>query len=69
MKQTMTIKTAAVLAMGFVLGAWATDATISDVAVRQRWPWSRLVDITTCSPCEETQLVDVAVTAYNGRRR
>ncbi len=66
MKQTMTIKTAAVLAMGFVLGAWATDATISDVAVRQRWPWSRLVDINYVLSCEETQLVDVAVTAYNG---
>ena len=56
------------MAMGFfvvclALGAAAAD--ISGVTVRQRWPWSRLVDIDYVL-CDATQVVDVAVTAYNG---
>jgi len=64
MKTTATMK----MAMGFLavclaLGAAAAD--ISGVTVRQRWPWSRLVDIDYVL-CDATQAVDVAVTAYNG---
>jgi formylglycine-generating enzyme required for sulfatase activity len=67
MKTTTAIK----MAMGFfvacaAVSAMATDPTISDVVVRQRWPWSRLVDINYVLSCETTQRVDVAVTGYNG---
>jgi len=55
----------AVLLGSFALGAVA-DPTISDVVVRQRWPWSRLVDIEYALTCDDTQRVDVAVTARNG---
>ncbi|MFA7172894.1 MAG: hypothetical protein WC340_05685 [Kiritimatiellia bacterium] len=48
------------------LGVMAGDPAISDVVVRQRWPWSRLVDINYVLSCESAQRVDVAVTAYNG---
>jgi len=48
------------------LNAAAEGPTISDVTVRQRWPWSRLVDISYVLSCEMTQNADVAVTAYNG---
>ena len=45
------------------LGVAAADVT--DVTVRQRWPWSRLVDIDYIL-CNVTQGVDIAVTAYDG---
>jgi formylglycine-generating enzyme required for sulfatase activity len=48
-----------------VFGAWADTAGISDVVVRQRWPWSRLVDIDYVLDCAPTQRVDVALSAYN----
>ena len=48
------------------LGAVADDPAISQVTVRQRWPWSRLVDIDYVLGCGEGQSVDVTVTAYNG---
>lgn len=53
-------------AVCLALGALADGPTISDVVVRQRWPWSRLVDINYVLSCETTQRVDVAVTGYNG---
>ena len=64
MKTTTTMKTAlGSFAVCLALGAAAAD--ISGVTVRQRWPWSRLVDIDYVL-CDTTQAVDVAVTAYNG---
>jgi len=48
------------------LNAVAVDPAISDVTVRQRWPWSRLVDIDYVLTCDATQRVDVALSAYNG---
>ena len=48
------------------LNALAAEPTISDVVVRQRWPWSRLVDIDYVLTADPTQRVDVAVSAYNG---
>ncbi|MDD4017494.1 MAG: formylglycine-generating enzyme family protein [Kiritimatiellae bacterium] len=48
----------------FALGA-AAGPEISGVVVRQRWPWSRLVDIDYVLTCDDTQCVDVAISAYN----
>lgn len=48
------------------LNSWAADPHISDVTVRQRWPWSRLVDIDYVLSCDSSQRVDVLVQAYNG---
>jgi formylglycine-generating enzyme required for sulfatase activity len=53
-------------AVCFALGALAADPTVSQVTVRQRWPWSRLVDIDYVLACDQGQSVDVAVNAYNG---
>jgi formylglycine-generating enzyme required for sulfatase activity len=51
----------------FALGVVAADAAeISRVSVRQRWPWSRLVDIDYVLACDSTQRLDIAVSAYNG---
>ena len=51
---------------GLALCAWAAGPTASDVVVRQRWPWSRLVDIDYVLSCDLTQRCDVAVAAYSG---
>ena len=56
------------LAVCLALGA-AADTGVSNVTVRQRWPWSRLVDIDYVLTCDETQSVDVAVTAYDGSKK
>ena len=56
----------AVLFGCLVFHAVAADPSVSDVAVRQRWPWSRLVDISYVLNCEDTQKVDVAVAGYSG---
>ena len=53
-------------AVSFAFGAYAADPTISDVVVRQRWPWSRLVDISYVLSCDATQSVDVALSAWDG---
>jgi len=44
----------------------ADDPTISDVVARQRWPWSRLVDIDYVLTCDSSQSVDITVTAKDG---
>lgn len=46
--------------------AMADDPVISQVTVRQRWPWSRLVDIDYVLTCDETQRVDVVLSANDG---
>ena len=56
------------MAMGFLTACFAMGtfaAEISGVTVRQRWPWSRLVDIDYVV-CDATQAVDIAVSAFNG---
>ena len=53
-------------AVCLALNALADDPVVSQVTVRQRWPWSRLVDIDFVLGCGEGQSVDIAVTAYNG---
>ena len=69
MKTAKTIGMAIVgLAGWLALGALADGPAISDVVVRQRWPWSRLVDIDYTLVCgsPETE-VDVRLTAaYRG---
>lgn len=53
--------------IGFLaLGALAVDPAVGNVVARQRWPWSRLVDIDYVLTCAETQRVDIAITGYNG---
>jgi formylglycine-generating enzyme required for sulfatase activity len=46
--------------------AKADIATVSDVTVRQRWPWDRKVDIDYLLTAEPGQSFDVSVTASNG---
>ncbi len=47
-------------------GAWAEGTNITSVVVRQRWPWSPLVDVDYVLDCEDAHRVDVAVSAYCG---
>lgn len=54
------------LAVGLALCTMAAEPTVSDVVVRQRWPWNRLVDITYVLTGEATQQADISVKAYNG---
>jgi formylglycine-generating enzyme required for sulfatase activity len=49
-----------------VFAGLAENPEITRVTVRQRWPWSPLVDIDYVLGCDEGQRVDVVVTAYNG---
>ncbi len=66
MKTTAKMKMAAGCLIGLLAFNAAADApTIRDVAVRQRWPWSRLVDIDYVLDCDATQRVDVTVSAFD----
>ena len=70
----MKMKTAMKMVLGslavcLAFGAAAADPTISDVTVRQRWPWSRLVDIDYMLTGDPTQRVAVTVKAFNGSER
>ena len=49
--------------------AMAGNPTISNVTVKQRWPWSQLVDIDYVLTCDSGQLMDVNVEAYDGLSR
>ncbi|MFA7173245.1 MAG: formylglycine-generating enzyme family protein [Kiritimatiellia bacterium] len=46
--------------------AMAADPIISGVMVRQRWPWSRMVDIDYVLTCGSGQSMDVNIEAYDG---
>jgi formylglycine-generating enzyme required for sulfatase activity len=56
--------------MGCLMGIFAlntmAEVTISDVVARQRWPWSRLVDIDYVVTGEQSERVDVMLTAKDG---
>jgi len=54
------------LAVLLTFGAMADDPQISSVTVRQRWPWSKLVDIDYVLTADSTQNVGIAVQAYDG---
>ena len=52
------------MAVLMAVSSMAADPTVSQVVARQRWPWSRLVDIDYVLACDGTQSVDVAVQAF-----
>ncbi|MDD4019054.1 MAG: formylglycine-generating enzyme family protein [Kiritimatiellae bacterium] len=54
------------LAVCLALNAFAEEPIITNVVARQRWPWSRLVNIDYVLECADTQRVDVAVAGYSG---
>lgn len=56
----------AMFVVGFAVISLA-DPTISDVVVRQRWPWSRLVDIDYVLTDEVGSLTDVTIKGYDGQ--
>ena len=70
MKKKTAIKKSVIglFAVCLVLGAWAEGPTVTGVTVRQRWPWSRLVDIDYTLECDDSaaEAADIALTAYNG---
>jgi len=47
-------------------GAFADGPTVRDVVVRQRWPWSQLVDIDYLLDCGPTEQMDITLSAYEG---
>ena len=52
--------------MAACLALESMAAEIDKVTVRQRWPWSRLVDIDYVLACAPSEKVDVAVNLFNG---
>lgn len=46
--------------------ALAQSPTVSDVTVRQRWPWSGKIDVDFTVQCPAGGAVDVGLKAYNG---
>ncbi len=59
--------TTAVMVIGSIgVFALADGPVISDVVARQRWPWSKLVDIDYVLSCEPHERMEVAFTARNG---
>ena len=50
----------------FTFGAWAEGPTVTDVVVRQRWPWSRLVDIDYALDGGDAQKFDLRLSAFDG---
>ena len=65
MKMTTMVK----MILGCLAACCAFDAVaaeVSQVVVRQRWPWSRLVDIDYVLACDPSEKMDVSVAAYNG---
>ncbi len=70
----MKITRAMSMTMGCLVGILAVnllaaESSITDVTVRQRWPWSRLVDVNYVLDCDPTQRVHVTVQAYNGSEK
>ncbi|HRR33443.1 MAG TPA: hypothetical protein P5026_05055, partial [Kiritimatiellia bacterium] len=55
-----------VLVAGLAWCATADAPVISDVVVRQRWPWSRLVDIDYVLEGDPANKMDIQVTAKDG---
>jgi len=50
----------------FAVNIFAVEPVISHVTVRQRWPWSRLVDIDYVLTCDADDTVDVTLEAFDG---
>ena len=54
-------------AMAFAAGSLlASEATVTNVVVQQRWPWSQKVDIDYTLDCDDDDLMDVSVALYDG---
>jgi len=67
MKTSNVSKMARLALVGcLALNAMADGPTVSDVVVRQRWPWSRLVDINYMLDCEDGKQADVQLSAFDG---
>lgn len=64
--KTTTKMAMAALVGGLAFGALAAGPAVSDVTVRQRWPWSRLVDIHYVLAADPSSRTDVSLSAYNG---
>jgi hypothetical protein len=62
MNTTFLKVTAGFFSAILAFNALADDPTISDVVARQRWPWSRLVDIDYVLTCDSSQSVDITIT-------
>lgn len=54
------------LAGGMAWSAFADGPKVSDVVVRQRWPWSHLVDIDYLLDCGPAERMDITLSAYEG---
>jgi len=50
----------------YLFNAIATEPVIRDVVIRQRWPWSRVVDIDYVLICDPSESVDIHITAKDG---
>ncbi len=66
MKTTKIKMVLGVLAVCLAFNAMADDSSINSVTIRQRWPWSRLVDIDYVLVGDSTQRVDVQINAFDG---
>lgn len=65
--KTVTLKTFLSCLIGIVcLKTLAVEPSVSQVTVRQRWPWSRLVDIDYVLNADPDTAYDIQVQAFNG---
>ena len=62
MKKTMVMMMTGGLALGALAGEWM----VSDVVVRQNWPWNRLVTIDYTLDGEDGERADIAIAAFDG---
>ncbi|MFA7173932.1 MAG: formylglycine-generating enzyme family protein [Kiritimatiellia bacterium] len=66
MKTKLSLAIFWIAAIGVAINVYAVEPSISNVNIRQRWPWSRLVDIDYVLDCDAGELMDVAVVLYDG---
>ncbi len=62
-KKTMNV---AISMLGLLAFQGLAQTTITDVVAKQRWPWSRLVDIDYVLTAEQGERVDVSLIAKDG---
>ncbi|MDD4102352.1 MAG: hypothetical protein PHU80_06935, partial [Kiritimatiellae bacterium] len=63
----VTLKTVLSCLCGIVcLNAMAVEPSVSQATVRQRWPWSRLVDIDYVLSADPDTAYDIQIQAFNG---
>ncbi len=54
------------VAASAVVSSAAAEPSVSDVVARQRWPWSRLVDIDYVLTCDPSEKMDIVLKARDG---